>query len=322
MIIISSTTFDQSTNEVIDWLRYLNTEYTRINQDTKIKINKIELSNDNFILSFNADKKTINSKSISGYWYRRGTLGYLSHPKLKLKNKKLRKEVQTHLDTELFELKNFFIKTLEKNNNKVGSFYLKSINKLETLLLAKELGFKIPETFVINSKTDLNQIKGNLITKAIQETKSFNLNLESIKGIYALYTNEITDITNISQKFFPSKIQTNIKKKFEIRSFYFNGNIFSMAIFSQKDNQTKTDFRKYNYLKPNRNVPYQLPKIIEQKIILLMNHLNLNTGSLDIIKSVNNEFYFLEVNPIGQFGMVSHPCNYSLEKLIAKNLIK
>lgn len=319
MVIIASSTFDQSTNEVIDWLRYLNIDYIRINQETEIEINKIELSNNSFFYSFNIDKKTVNSNLINGYWYRRGGLGYIKQPNLKLKESSIKREIQDHLEGELFELKNFFIKALEKNSNKIGSFYLKSLNKLEILLIAKELGFRIPETFVINCRTDLNQIKGNLITKAIQETKSYNLNLESIKGVYALYTTEITDRTKIPQKIFPTKVQTNIKKKFEIRSFYLNGKIFSMAIFSQTDSQTKTDFRKYNILKPNRNVPYQLPIEIEEKIILLMNRLQLNNGSLDIIKDVNNEFYFLEVNPIGQFGMVSHPCNYFLEKLIAKN---
>jgi hypothetical protein len=31
---------------------------------------------------------------------------------------------------------------------------------------------------------------------------------------------------------------------------------------------------------------------------------------------------FLEVNPVGQFGMVSAPCNYHLEKKVAELLIR
>ena len=33
----------------------------------------------------------------------------------------------------------------------------------------------------------------------------------------------------------------------------------------------------------------------------------------------NDDFIFLEVNPVGQFGMTSSPCNYSLEKKIAQH---
>jgi glutathione synthase/RimK-type ligase-like ATP-grasp enzyme len=94
-----------------------------------------------------------------------------------------------------------------------------------------------------------------------------------------------------------------------------------MAIFSQNDTQTQTDFRHYNSQKPNRTVPYKLPKLIKEKITLLMNKLNLICGSLDLINTNEGGYVFLEVNPNGQFGMISKPCNYQLEKKIATFLI-
>jgi len=94
-----------------------------------------------------------------------------------------------------------------------------------------------------------------------------------------------------------------------------------MAIFSQNDEQTKTDFRVYNYDKPNRCVPFKLPVEIENKLNKLMKILDFESGSIDIIYGTDNNFYFLEINPIGQIGMVSYPCNYMLEKEIARELI-
>jgi pyruvate carboxylase len=95
---------------------------------------------------------------------------------------------------------------------------------------------------------------------------------------------------------------------------------YTMAIFSQLDRQTSTDFRKYNKQKPNRNVPYLLPKNIKNKIIKLMENCNLNTGSIDMIVDKDDNYIFLEINPVGQFGMVSIPCNYFLEREIALEL--
>jgi D-alanine-D-alanine ligase-like ATP-grasp enzyme len=69
-------------------------------------------------------------------------------------------------------------------------------------------------------------------------------------------------------------------------------------------------------------VPYQLPKELEAKIDVLMQKLQLNTGSLDFMVTEDNQFYFLEVNPVGQFGMVSVPCNYYLEQKIADYLLQ
>ena len=51
-----------------------------------------------------------------------------------------------------------------------------------------------------------------------------------------------------------------------------------------------------------------------------MSKLNLNCGSLDLVLDNNGIYYYLEVNPVGQFGMVSFPCNYYLEKKIAEFL--
>jgi len=51
-----------------------------------------------------------------------------------------------------------------------------------------------------------------------------------------------------------------------------------------------------------------------------MKKINLDNGSIDIIVDNNGKYYFLEINPVGQFGMVSIPCNYYLEKKIANYL--
>jgi D-alanine-D-alanine ligase-like ATP-grasp enzyme len=53
----------------------------------------------------------------------------------------------------------------------------------------------------------------------------------------------------------------------------------------------------------------------------MMQKADLNCGSLDLIKSKDGRYVFLEVNPSGQFGMVSYPCNYYLEEEVAKSLI-
>lgn len=104
--------------------------------------------------------------------------------------------------------------------------------------------------------------------------------------------------------------------------FYLSGRCYSMVILSQDSVYTETDFRKpilNNSL--NRKLPYVLPKSIEDKITLLMDKLLLNTGSIDLIVDSENEYYFLEVNPVGQVLMTSVPCNYYLDKLVALSLI-
>lgn len=117
-----------------------------------------------------------------------------------------------------------------------------------------------------------------------------------------------------------SVFQEKLDKELEIRTFFLNGKCYSMAIFSQLDSQTSVDFRKYNLTTNNRNVPYQLSRMLEEKITKLMDELKLNTGSIDIIKTKDGRYVFLEVNPVGQYGMTSFPCNYHLDRKIAEYL--
>lgn len=93
-----------------------------------------------------------------------------------------------------------------------------------------------------------------------------------------------------------------------------------MAIFSQNTGTTQIDFRNIDSKNITRYVPFKLPDSICQKLDRLMRETNINCGSIDMIVTPNNEFVFLEINPVGQFGMVSHSCNFNLEKKIAEFL--
>jgi len=92
-----------------------------------------------------------------------------------------------------------------------------------------------------------------------------------------------------------------------------------MAVFSPNNEAETVDIRKSGYSK-GRNAPYKLPEIFEQKLLALMKILGVETGSLDIIKAIDGEFYLLEINPVGIFENVSYNCNYNLEKIIAEYL--
>jgi glutathione synthase/RimK-type ligase-like ATP-grasp enzyme len=137
-----------------------------------------------------------------------------------------------------------------------------------------------------------------------------------------MYTSEARiDTKEVEEFFFPTLFQEMIDKDVEIRTFVIEKKIYSMAIFSQLDRQTQVDFRRYNHNKMNRMVPFKLPTNLEVKIINFMQSINLNTGSIDFIKGKDGNYYFLEINPTGQYGFLSAMCNYNLDEVIARQLI-
>ncbi|CAN5594966.1 hypothetical protein BH11BAC2_BH11BAC2_25050 [soil metagenome] len=312
MILIKSVHQDISTVMVGEWLLYLGGSFTVINDGDLIS--NIQYSTqENFIFKTTSGKH-INLKSVSSYWYRRGSWMFdFSQVQLK----KVPALFGNSVRDEWSKLYNLLMLHLKKRNS-IGSDLTDELNKLEVLEIANQVGLAIPKSLVTSLKSEVLSFFGNtsIISKTISEVI-----LTEIEGI--AYTNRTTGIDSnaLPESFFPSLFQENIEKRYELRVFILNQVCYSMAIFSQTDEQTKVDFRNYNYRQPNRNVPFQLPLHIETKLLKLMEHLGLSTGSIDLIVNNSLEYIFLEVNPDGQFGMVSSPCNYNLEKVIASQLM-
>lgn len=300
MILIFSKNEDLTSNEVIKWLIFMNKKYIRINEDEffEIKIDKKRIFLEGTKNKFFADE-------ITSVWYRRGGLRF---KRLQYDNE----EINIHMNEVQHWLEDYIIKTLEskKHINKQSNIH---VNKLWVLELAQNVGLDIPSYFLAENTRDV--VLNKTIVKSITGKVILDTLNKNAGGI--MYTTVIEKLE--TENFFISFFQDKIEKDFEIRTFYLNGEIWSFAIFSQNDEQTKIDFRRYNLKIPNRNVPYNLPHIIEHKVHTLMQKLDLNCGSIDFIKS-KNKYYFLEVNPVGQFSGLSAGCNYSLEKTIANYL--
>lgn len=322
MILINSIQKDYSTNDVMDWLRWYKQDVIRINEHSKISDLNINFRGDCLVVSFKVDGTICCLDKIKSYWFRRGVLDFTNFvPNSNTVSKDMKQSIYSHLiNEELKTIEEFIVHILE-SKNKLGSYYNSNANKLKSLLIAKEFGLKTPIGLVSSLKSSLvkfNNEYQSLISKGIQDILSFVYDNKSYSYITELVQSE--DIAEMNTSFFPSLLQENVQKRYELRSFYLKGEFYTMAIFSQEDEQTKVDFRDYNLEKPNRTVPYKLPFDIENKLDLFMKNMDLDTGSIDIIVTPELEYVFLEVNPVGQYGMTSIPCNYYLDEKIAKLL--
>mgnify|MGYP005990263201 CR=1 FL=1 len=323
-VLIFSQQSDISTNNVTFWLAILGHHAVRINVEDTVEHVAVAFDDKGVKISLEVRGKKINLNRIDAVWFRRGRLVLnrkINFPKeldqttyLAISNHLFKEELVTlerFIDECLYDKPHF-------GDNR-GVCY----NKLIALKKAKEVGLKIPTSEINTKKKDLinffNLHRQDCISKGIQDILSFGI--KNYGYNYGTSKIEIEDLEEMDKSFFPSLLQQNIAKKYELRIFYLRSKFYAMAIFSQNDEQTKIDFRNYNDEKPNRNVPYILPKEIEQKLELFMQSMQLDCGSIDMIVTTNNEYVFLEVNPQGQYGMVSRPCGYQLDYEIAKELV-
>lgn len=319
MILILSNVGDYSTDLVVEWLRYFQADYLRLDA--------YDILNPGFqiVLTEKGEPtlfvkgEEIELNRVRSVW-RRKFVSFNSSRMARRLEKMMDAYSIRHISGEYARIVGH-IEFLLK-----GCYFLLDparipLNKLNVLCLAGRCGFKIPATYLVSSRQRLREVmeKRTLISKSVLDPLNTRLGGRN----YMMYTTAVTDddLEELPEYFFPSMVQENIQKEYEIRTFYLEGTCYSMAILSQQDPQTEQDFRKYNWNKPNRCIPYRLDDADEKRVVALMNAVGLNTGSLDFIRQKDGSLVFLEINPTGQFGMVDFPCNYGLHKRVAQILI-
>jgi ATP-GRASP peptide maturase of grasp-with-spasm system len=304
----------------MEWLAYYKEDFFVVTDQNNFEI--IELSpSGRFTIKIK--DRIINSSEIKSVWYRRGGLKLpVVRYKPFCKINDISSVFQSFYDFEKNGLCNFLNYCLWDFKN-VNNQLHHRVNKLVILKNAEKIGLTIPETIVTSHKTvliDFIKRYKKVITKAAIEGLFFADKNNNCS--FTVYTELVTDklLSEYGDTFAPSLFQVCVPKILEIRIFYLEKEFYSMAIFSQNNMQTAIDFRHYDKKVPNRNVPFQLPAEIEEKLTALMTSVRINSASIDMIYGTDKKFYFLELNPIGQFGMTSHPCNYYLERRIANQL--
>lgn len=316
ILVLTFREYEQSTDPVIDWLLYHKASFVKIFiEDLLTHSQKYRVDVDN--KKIYVDEVEISAK-INVVFYRRfeKSIQFKSDFNLGQINKKIERESNG-------ELKDLFDYLFYVLDNKIWfPHYSKiEVNKLEMLNIAKDVGLSIPSSTVTNSKDEVIKFKkdvGKIVYKPIRQISYYIFG----KYTYSPYTIEMDDgkIDELNNYFFPSLFQRKVEGKYEIRCFYLDGEIFASAILINSDNK-EVDIKLNFNSNSTKWMNYNLPDEVRQKILLFMNKTGLITGSIDLIKTIDNNYYFIEVNPVGQYFAPSVNCNYYIENKIAEWLI-
>jgi len=311
ILLVGKPSYCTSLDRVADWLWHFKADFLRVNGADFIQDCDITLGPHNTIIKIGG--REIDLSSISVVWFRR----FFSYSDFKSlffsETTGITKQLNHALKQEQRSLLYYIVNKLRPKAFNYAA--IDEINKLMVLEEARNVGLLIPHTMVSPSCNQKGKKK--FIAKAISNSFTFHFNKKTFSG----YTSRVNHDPEIACRF-PSLFQIEIEKEFEIRSFVLEDSVYSMAMFTQANHKTSVDFRKYDMANPTRCIPYNLPSETENKLVQLFKNLNLKMGSVDLIKCKStNEIYFLEINPEGQYDMVSSNCNYNLHEKIALKLI-
>lgn len=318
ILILNSDTGDFSHIEIINWLEFYNADYLVLTGESLMRGNvKFEYTIDDIFLN------GISLKNISVVLYRRWQYPYQFQIS---KDKILNEAIVSNLFNESIEIRNLLFEEL-KDAVWFPSPKRVAINKLLMLKEAKRVGLRVPDTIVTTEKKQLIRFvkshNNRVITKAIgnylpvtsSDGTTFNPIFTKIINIDDIRASTASTFSN-------SLFQEYLPKAFELRIFYFNNKFFSTALMSQHNEITQIDSRVTENLRGSKLVPYKLPRNIEKQLISFLKNVELNTGSIDMIVTPDGDFYFLEINPVGQIAGYSRRTGQCMERFIAEQLIK
>jgi glutathione synthase/RimK-type ligase-like ATP-grasp enzyme len=196
-------------------------------------------------------------------------------------------------------------------------------NKLDQIKFALERGIYVPDTIVTTDPSDLRDFyekhKGNICFKLQRGAV-----IRTPEGDKVVYTNKVTreQMKNASLvSSHPSLFQEYIDKEFEIRVITTDKTATGIAIHSQDSEISKVDYRRYDL----ENVKYnhtKLPHNVRNFCSSMLKHYGLHFGAFDFIYSKEGKYFFLELNPNGQWLWLEEQSGYNLTKEIADNLIE
>lgn len=303
MILIITHKTDFTADFLINKLNQQNIKYKRFNCEDILDYNYSVSYEDDFKISL------LGEVNINSIWFRRTKLPIINDLPL---NEKV--YILNEIDSLI---NNLFCIINGKWISNPFSVY-KAENKLFQLKIAKEIGFKIPDTIVTSSKEDLKTFykkhNGNIIIKPLNQTRINDKDAPSFIFTNRVKQEQIEKIENFDLT--PCIYQNEIEKRYEIRVTVVGNKVFAAAVNSQMDNETLIDWRRKKLI--FRKI--DLPLTIRDLCIDIVRYMNLTFGAIDLIKDKNGDYIFLEINPNGQWAWIEAQTSLNISDSIIKEL--
>jgi glutathione synthase/RimK-type ligase-like ATP-grasp enzyme len=304
MILIITHKQDYTADFVINKLNQQNIQYYRYNCEDCLTEPLTLKFGDISSLSF------LSNKKITSVWYRRFKLPEV-FGKDQMERTYLLEELEMHLHNLIAIIPAEKWLSYPSNIRNAENKYLQ-------MEIAVRIGFRLPKTLISNDKKQVKEFLMSNEQTIIKPVNKGRVNNNQYKS-KLIFTSLIPE--NIPKQLdnfqiLPGILQEYISKDYEIRITVVGNKLFSAKVDSQTDNETAIDWRKKK-LKFER---CEIPKDLEEKCFKMLKELNISFGAFDFIKSTDGEYYFLEVNPNGQWVWIENDTSLPISDAIINYL--
>jgi len=183
------------------------------------------------------------------------------------------------------------------------------------LHVASSLGFSIPKTIITNDKRGAIDIFQDIpfVVKGLDTVLLRDHETEYFGFTHALSPTEFNDSIVKSA---PIIIQERISNKIDLRITIIGSTVLSTSI-KRNDRGIDGDWRVDKQgLQFNR---FELPDAVSKMCVQLVSELGLQYAAIDLMHS-DGEYYFLEVNPTGEWAWLVDEASLPIDEAFAELL--
>jgi glutathione synthase/RimK-type ligase-like ATP-grasp enzyme len=197
--------------------------------------------------------------------------------------------------------------------------------KAEQLPRAYRFGLRIPATCVTSQPAEARAFyqtyDGDIIIKVLGDPRIYSPG-EGPGLVSTIFTSLLpADATSKFDrvKDAPVLLQEHIKKHSDIRVTVVQDDVFAVAIDSQGNADSVVDWRVVGSELPHEIM--QLPDDVKCKLIALTKSYGLSFACIDLVLSKHDEYVFLELNPIGEWGWIERVTGLDITNSIVTALL-
>ncbi|MBN3883472.1 MAG: hypothetical protein HWQ44_10970 [Nostoc sp. JL34] len=199
---------------------------------------------------------------------------------------------------------------------------IKADNKLYQWSVAREIGLKVPATLTSNIKQEIEDfcnLYGGQVAFKLLHQDIYRNEQQKVVGFYTnkISLDDLAQFTETGEN--PITVQQYIEKAYEVRWTIVSSRHFLCRIESQLSDSTKVDWRRYD-LPRTPHYSMEPPELVRLQVDKLMEVMGLEYGALDFIVTPLGEWYFLEVNSIGQWLWIEDLTGLPITTALADSL--